>query len=98
MKKIYKYSLLIILVGIISWTIFIFINRERWTLFICETNNYITGCVGKDEQSKDFPSKEDCFSYGESNYSTEGFECGRDCEIGELANICKEICDYSGCS
>lgn len=94
-RKIYWCILALLLItGIV---VYLSVGLDRWSLFICETNIGGEICFGRDSQLETFSSFKDCLSYGKINFSDNGFECGKNCEGGREANICKEICNSSGC-
>lgn len=91
--------LIIILIIIGSYLYNKFQKASMWTLMVCsiKMDNGVE-CLENSYEIPGFKSQKECMLEGASQFSEEGFECGRNCRKDYGANVCSEVCNKTGCS
>jgi len=93
------------IVGIILVMIFLvwgyknYKDKNSWTLLVCKNKmaNDIE-CQDISYEIPDFESAKECLLKGASDFSKDGFECGKGCEKRDGFNVCSVICNKAGCN
>jgi len=76
------------------------VTPDKWTLMVCKTKLNDSECYDTSYEIPGFKSARECLLEGASRFQKQGFECGSNCERGGFGslNVCKEICNSSGCN
>lgn len=104
--KLFTGFIYLIIIGIVLWfgwkvivKVADFIIPDKWTLMVCETKLNDSECQDISYEIPNFKSEKECMLEGATRFSKDGFECGSNCKMSEYGlNVCKKICNKSGCS
>ena len=89
---------LVVIIGAAWFLLSVFKGGEEWTLLVCETKLNQSECQDIGYTIPGFESAKECLLEGTARFQESGFECGSNCEVGTAGlQICKEICNASGC-